>query len=303
MKLLTVIIPVRDREKEIIRLLDGIGSQTLDRVSVIVVNNASADSTAAVVREWISGHGGIDIRLISCLEPGAACARNAGLAMVETPFVMFFDSDDEMAPDMMRQVTDYLSGHPSAQILGWDVDNQHRDSSRHISKFPTRRFLQNHLVHGCLSTLRYACSTDLIRRAGGWNQKLTGWDDLELGVRLLLLRPEIHLLPTKNPPVKINYSENSITGIRYSDSPEKWETALDAIEETLRCGAPTMTRWITYRRAILAANYETEGDTAEAVRLFNRAVADDPFLARTVFTLHRHFHRGSWIAAALIINI
>lgn len=303
MKLLTVIIPVRDREKDIIRLLDGIGCQTLDRVSVLVVDNASADSTAAVVREWISRHDSIDIRLISCNEPGAAYARNAGLAMAETPFVMFFDSDDEMAPGMIHQVTDYLSRHPSAQILGWDVDNQHRDGSRHISKFPTRRFLQNHLVHGCLSTVRYACSTALVRRAGGWNQNLKGWDDLELGVRLLLLRPEIHLLPAKEPQVKINHTVNSITGLRYSDSPEKWESALDSIEETLRCGAPAMTRWITYRRAILAADYETEGDTDSAVRLFNRAVASDPFLARTVFTLHRHFHRGSWIAAALIINL
>ena len=64
-----------------------------------------------------------------------------------------------------------------------------------------------------------------------------------------------------------------------------------------------MKSWITYRRAVLAANYEAEGDNAAATRLFNKAVADNSFLARTVFTLHRHFGRGSWIAAAIIINI
>lgn len=81
---LSVVIPVRDRADRLDRLLGA-----LDGLDVIVVDDASRDRAA--VADVVARHGA---RLIALDEnAGPACARNAGLAEVRTPYVAFVDSD------------------------------------------------------------------------------------------------------------------------------------------------------------------------------------------------------------------
>jgi mycofactocin glycosyltransferase len=81
---LTVVIPVRDRAPELQRLLVA-----LKGLRCIVVDDASADvvRTKAIVDEA----GAVLIALEE--NAGPAAARNAGLAQVRTPVVVFIDSD------------------------------------------------------------------------------------------------------------------------------------------------------------------------------------------------------------------
>ncbi|MFG2730387.1 mycofactocin biosynthesis glycosyltransferase MftF [Streptomyces canus] len=87
----TVVVPVRDRPRQLDRLLAGIGSGT----SVIVVDDASQrpEAVAAVATR----HGARLVSLLTNLGP--AGARNAGLRLVTTPYVVFVDSDVVLAPD------------------------------------------------------------------------------------------------------------------------------------------------------------------------------------------------------------
>ena len=81
----TYVVPVRDRPAALSRLLASIGT----RARVIVVDDASLDPgpLAAAAAE----HGAVYVRLTENVGPAAA--RNAGLAMVDTEFVCFVDSD------------------------------------------------------------------------------------------------------------------------------------------------------------------------------------------------------------------
>jgi len=82
--LVTVVVPVRDRPESLRRTLGG-----LDGVAVIVVDDASR--CAAEIERVADGAGARYHRLARNVGPAAA--RNAGVALVSTPFVAFVDSD------------------------------------------------------------------------------------------------------------------------------------------------------------------------------------------------------------------
>ena len=87
----TVVVPVRDRPRQLARLLSSVGEDQ----RVIVVDDASRHpkAVAAVAAE----HGASLVPLTTNVGP--AGARNAGLRLVTTPFVVFVDSDIVLAPD------------------------------------------------------------------------------------------------------------------------------------------------------------------------------------------------------------
>ncbi|MFC7589790.1 glycosyltransferase [Nonomuraea antimicrobica] len=64
--------------------------------SVIVVDNASTDRTAEIVRTWPRGQ--VPVRLVQCAIPGKGAAVRAGLLGTSAPFVGFCDAD--MATDL-----------------------------------------------------------------------------------------------------------------------------------------------------------------------------------------------------------
>lgn len=89
----TVVIPVKDRVGPLSRLLDSLGPTVDAGASVIVVDDASADSAAHA--DVASMHGATYLR--RDVSGGPAAARNEGLAQVTTPLVAFLDSDCTIA--------------------------------------------------------------------------------------------------------------------------------------------------------------------------------------------------------------
>ena len=115
--LATVVIPVRDRALQLDRLLTSLGSAQ----RVIVVDDAShgPEVVACIARR----HGAELVALLK--NAGPAAARNAGLAEVTTPYVVFIDSDVVVEPGaigtMLRHFADPAVAMVAPRVLGVPV--------------------------------------------------------------------------------------------------------------------------------------------------------------------------------------
>jgi dolichyl-phosphate beta-glucosyltransferase len=109
-----IIVPARNEAR---RLPEGLSTlcakaATLPlRTAILVVDSASTDSTAEVVRRWPAGP--VPVGLLRCDRPGKGTAVRAGLLATRAPFVGFCDAD--MATDLSAldvAVSFLAAGHP-----------------------------------------------------------------------------------------------------------------------------------------------------------------------------------------------
>lgn len=310
-KLITVVVPVRNRAGIVERTLDSIAAQTSTDFRLVIVDNGSSDNTPEVLAKWVARHAAKPFAPIVVNEPvqSASRARNRGLAEVNTPYVMFFDSDDEMLPRHIERVAAELRRIPDTALLRWDVGFIDRDGWLTVKNPRFHNEMQLHLLHGTLSTQRYAVKTDLLRSIGGWNNDLSTWDDLELGVRLLLSNISVRKLHGE-PTVMIHASDDSITGPDYSSRIAHIRRALDTIEaqltDTENPDTAIYLDTLRARRAITAALLSREGNRDEAAKMKQSALAGRVFrrsaALRFINTVTRLFGRGGAYTTLMLLG-
>ena len=271
---LSIIIPVYNRESIVLRTLESVERQTLRPLKLILVDNGSKDGTLAVLEQWRQEHAapGFEVEVYTEHVPGACAARNKGLAVADTEFVMFFDSDDEMTPGHARDMLEGLERPSRPDIVGRDVSICFPKGVK-IKRFYTSNVLWHNLMQGSMATPMYAARTELFRRAGGWDNSVMAWNDIELGTRLLVLSPRIEKTGGASG-VLVHPTEQSITGTRLSTHPAYRPHSLDTIESSLKL--PRQRRFVRLRRAHLAGIYGAEGAAAEAEKLLGVALAGEP---------------------------
>lgn len=100
----SVIIPVHNGEKHLAETLDTVRNQTLTDIEVICVDDGSTDGSADILRRYCE----IDSRISMIQQPnqGAASARNAGLETATGKYLYFFDADDLLYPNALKNTTD-----------------------------------------------------------------------------------------------------------------------------------------------------------------------------------------------------
>lgn len=293
---LTIIIPVYNRRNIVAKTLASIVAQTLRPLNVILVDNNSMDGSKLLLEEWKRQAETPDFKVTVLTEtrPGAAAARNRGLDETDTEFVMFFDSDDTMAPDHAHRALEALKSPEAPDIVGWDINVHLLDGTIARKPFYSSDALWHCVMHGSMGTQRWGAKTGLVRKAGCWNPSIMGWNDIELGARILLLAPRIMRL---GGPVTVDVfsQEISITGTDFASGARKWEGSLDAIG--LSMPDRRRKRYVNLRRALLAGDYAREGDRTASDRLLSSALAQEPCpFYRTLLRFGRRYvasgHRG-----------
>jgi N-acetylglucosaminyl-diphospho-decaprenol L-rhamnosyltransferase len=100
---------------------------------VVVVDNASTDDSAAMVREafpWV------DV-CANQANPGYGAAANQGLAACEAPYVLLLNSDTRLQPETLKALEQYLDANPRAAIVGPRLLNPDGTLQPSCYPFPT----------------------------------------------------------------------------------------------------------------------------------------------------------------------
>ena len=90
--MISIIIPVYNREKYIAQCLDSILSQGYTDFEILVVNDGSADRSGEIIREYAAKDS--RIRYFEQKNQGVSVARNQAIELVQGKYFTFVDSDD-----------------------------------------------------------------------------------------------------------------------------------------------------------------------------------------------------------------
>jgi glycosyltransferase involved in cell wall biosynthesis len=118
--LVSIIIPVFNREVLLLETLDTILSQTYTKWECIIVDDGSTDSSLNVAMEYASK----DSRIKVINRPwykkkGANSCRNYGFELSKGEFIQWFDSDDIMSSDMInKKVCSFISNYIDIVLCG-----------------------------------------------------------------------------------------------------------------------------------------------------------------------------------------
>lgn len=251
---ITVVVPVYNRAALLTRSLDSIASQSVRPLSLIIVDNNSSDNSLEVARQWADSHShDLEVQVMSETRPGAARARQTGLEHVRTEWVLFFDSDDVMAPELLIETLPYTD---KFDLICWKRELNGLDGCRSIAPYRPYDVFRCHMYNGMLSTQSYMTRTEFIKNIGGWNPSVMVWDDWEVGIRILLHNPRIKCLDRLGAIV---YSqEESITGTSFSAKAGQWDEIIDMVQDYVPERRDVI-EMLDYRRINLAALYTREG--------------------------------------------
>jgi glycosyltransferase involved in cell wall biosynthesis len=179
----TVVIPVfnrRDSVKDTIRSVQKQAGYGVEEV--IVVDDSSSDDSADVAEA-------LGCRVVRLpVNGGSAQARNAGLALVTTPWVAFVDSDDVWHEDLLATLVPRTEGRVLVSGAGLLlVDGQvvtvlgcTDDAGQELVSPADLLTPANPIV-----TSATLVRTDAVRELGGYDTSLRYSEDFDLWIRVL----------------------------------------------------------------------------------------------------------------------
>ena len=307
--LITIVLPIKNRADLLPRTLRSIAAQTLRPLKVIAVDNASTDSTYEILAKWAEEvtPTGIEVMVLKEEKPGASAARNRGLREVTTPYVMFFDSDDEMLSGHTQRLAECIAANPDAEIIGFDIAIRDDDGWTDIKSVNDSDLLRGHILHASFATQRYIAKTDFVKAAGGWNEDLPRWNDLELGTRLIACA-ESPMIFHGDAGVIVHPSDKSISGSGFAVDAVMLDKAIDEMESALlNNGKEEYLVWTDIKRMILAGLCRREGDcesarTIETKTLKRRNGWKRRFKLRLVGTVVRWSGKGGCLLAEMLFS-
>jgi len=182
----SVVIPARNSERYIVPCLESILSQALKPDEVILVDDGSSDSTVNVVKERFAG-----VKCIPCRGRGASAARNTGVEAATGEFISFLDADDVATPWKLKEHVDRLdrnsrTGFVFGPASFIDSEGRMLGGKHEFPEFDAGRFFGKMIVRNRIaSTSCVTARRDLLREAGGFDERLVCNEEYDLWLRLL----------------------------------------------------------------------------------------------------------------------
>lgn len=113
----SVIVPVYNVEKFLAKCLDSIIAQDFDDYEIIAVNDGSKDSSADILSEYLTKTD--KLRVITQENKGLGGARNTGIEAAKGEYLVFVDSDDYIAANMLSSFSAIFDDY-GFDILAFD---------------------------------------------------------------------------------------------------------------------------------------------------------------------------------------
>lgn len=191
MPFFSVIVPLYNKERYVVRALKSIVAQREDDFEVIVIDDGSTDEGLSRARS-ISD---LRIKIFSQENRGVAAARNEGVSLASGRWIAFLDADDLWGQDHLVELRRLVTRFPDAGLVGASpqevaeggdiefVQNSSPGSLRRINYFEEAA-----IDIGVINTSSIAVNRAVFDVLGGFSDHRYG-EDLEYWARVALEYP------------------------------------------------------------------------------------------------------------------
>ena len=182
--MISVIIPLYNKEGSIAQALDSVMAQECQDFEVVVVDDGSTDAGAAVVENY----GDPRIRLVRQENAGVSAARNRGIEEARGEYVAFLDADDVWMPGFLSEIVALQKEFPQcrAQATNYVFNSNGVKSPTILRKVPfsgERGVLVNYFEvascsHPPVWTSAVCIERRLLQEIGGFPVGIKSGEDL-----------------------------------------------------------------------------------------------------------------------------
>lgn len=186
----SIVIPCHNAEATILQCLCSAADQSLPPYEIIVVNDASSDSSRQIIESC-----NIPLHLINANIRSAAGARNAGIEAARGQWLAFLDADDVWYRDHLKraaqliskqQVVGYLNHYDRLSVDGQRITRKRCRIDSVVTGFGTSDYLKlysryRHFVgmSACIVEREAAC------RVEAFDVSMVRTEDLEFWLRVI----------------------------------------------------------------------------------------------------------------------
>jgi glycosyltransferase involved in cell wall biosynthesis len=115
----SVVMAAYNAAEYVAESIESVLAQTYTNFELLVVDDASVDATADIVRSIADPR----VRLLSLpTNSGAAAARNLALRSARAELIAILDADDIAYPKRLERQVAYMNDHPGCALLGSAFD-------------------------------------------------------------------------------------------------------------------------------------------------------------------------------------
>ena len=178
--LVSVIVPVYNREQMVRKTLDSILCQSYSHLEIVAVNDGSSDGSLSVLCEYERNFPG-KILVIDQPNAGQVRARNNGISAAHGAYIAFLDSDDTWEPEKLSLQMPLFKGNVALVYCGInEVDSDGMTTST-VHPEPGMRgdiyrqlLIRNRMTGGSVVVARRAidavgCFDESFRAAENWD--------------------------------------------------------------------------------------------------------------------------------------
>jgi len=167
--LVTVVIPVFNKEKYVSRSIKSVLDQSYSNIELLIVDDAATDGSMEKVAEFDD----IRIKVIrrDTSGPGGYAARNFGVKHASGDWVSFLDADDVWLPDHLERAVKMTRDFPDVPIISAGRINQFGDkqvaepfTEKFIGGGPKVLYLSDYLKFACKGMRAMQTNTLLLHR-------------------------------------------------------------------------------------------------------------------------------------------
>lgn len=190
-KLVSIIIPMYNAEKDIRRCLDSILEQSYTSLEILCIDDGSEDNTVRIINDQYSNNELIHI--LTKKNGGVSSARNFGIEHAQGEYIAFIDSDDYIKPDYIGRLVEGIS-LGDISICGYYNQNRGRVKANIACDFigSTQNFCNQYMTdfwkNGILfSPWNKLFKTSILRKYNiRFNDKISILEDIDFCLRYIL---------------------------------------------------------------------------------------------------------------------